>query len=166
MIKRFVCAVAVSSVALSLTAEPIPAGLSGNWRITRVLASSEQSCWDSAKAHELVGTTLSYRTNAMRWQSVSVPLEGVLTRTVDLAQFRKENVVFGNTPHFAQLGIHSARVTEIDLQHEDSDVTGATTELPGDSVLLVSPTRIVVSACGVFYEATRSAAPSVLHASR
>jgi hypothetical protein len=43
------------------------------------------------------------------------------------------------------------------------DITGATTEVPGDSVLLAGPNRIVVSACGVYFEATRSAAVS--HAS-
>lgn len=161
MIKRFLCAVALSAVSLSLSAEPLPPGLSGNWRITRVLSSSEQACWDANKAHELIGTTLSYRSSSMRWQSVSVPLEGVLTRSVTPAQFRKENAAFGAVPQFAALGIHASRVTEVDLQHEDSDVTGTTTELPGDSVLLLSPTHIVVSACGVFYEATRAGGSSL-----
>lgn len=167
MIKRFVCAATLGFLSVSLSAEPLPAGLSGTWRITRVLSSSEQACWDSARARELVGTTLSYRSSSMRWQGVTVPLEGVVTRTVSPAQFRKENASFGAVPEFAQLGIRAARVTEVDLQHEDSDVTGATTELPGDSVLLLSPTRIVVSACGVFYEATRTGgAPLAMHVSR
>lgn len=167
MIKRFVCAAALAAVSLSLSAEPLPPGLSGNWRITRVLSSSDQACWDATRARELVGTTLSYRSSSMRWQSVSVPLEGVVTRTVTPAQFRKGNSAFGAAPEFAQLGIRGTRVTEVDLQHEDSDVTGASTELPGDSVLLLSPSRIVVSACGVFYEATRSGGPSLaMHVSR
>jgi hypothetical protein len=36
-------------------------------------------------------------------------------------------------------------------------VLPASTAVPGDSVLLVGPNRIVVSACGVYYEATRAA---------
>jgi hypothetical protein len=47
-------------------------------------------------------------------------------------------------------------IREVDLQHEDADVTGATTEVPGDTVVLAGPGRIIVSACGVYYEATRS----------
>jgi len=46
---------------------------------------------------------------------------------------------------------------EVDMQHEDADITGATTEVPGDSVLLAGPSRIIVSACGVFFEARRAA---------
>jgi len=42
------------------------------------------------------------------------------------------------------------------MQHEDADITGATTEVPGDSVLLAGPSRIIVSACGVFFEARRA----------
>jgi hypothetical protein len=50
-------------------------------------------------------------------------------------------------------------VTEVDIQHEDSDVLPASTAVPGDSVLLAGPNRIVVSACGVYFEATRTATP-------
>jgi hypothetical protein len=41
------------------------------------------------------------------------------------------------------------------MQHDDADITGSTTEVPGDSVLIVSPNHIVVSACGLYYEAAR-----------
>ena len=45
----------------------------------------------------------------------------------------------------------------MNLQHEDMDITGATTEVPGDSVLVAGQGRIVVSACGVYMEARRLA---------
>jgi hypothetical protein len=92
----------------------------------------------------------------MRWQGGEVPVQDVVTRSVTAAEFLKENSNLGTPPGFAELGIRAQRVIEVDLQHEDADITGATTEVPGDSVLIVSPSRIVVSACGVFFEATRT----------
>lgn len=158
MKRHWMVAAALCVVSLSLSAEPLPAGLAGSWRVTRVLSSGDQACWSSAQAQALVGSTLSYRSSAIRWRGSDVAVEGILTRTVTAAQFRKDNATFGAAPEFVKLGIHSARVTEVDLQHEDMDITGATTEVPGDSVLMVAPNRIVISACGVFFEATKSAA--------
>jgi hypothetical protein len=63
----------------------------------------------------------------------------------------------------AELGIRTEQVTEIDLQHEDADITGATTEVPGDTVVIAGPGRIVVSACGVFYEAVRAVGKAAGH---
>jgi hypothetical protein len=142
--------------SLTLAAEPLPSGLAGTWKITRVLESTSGACWDAAKAQPLVGSTLVYRDDLMRWRGGEVPLQDVVTRSVTAEDFRKENSNLGTPPGFAELGIHAQRVTEVDLQHEDADITGTTTEVPGDSVLIVSPNRIVVSACGVFFEATRS----------
>jgi hypothetical protein len=143
-------------VSLTLAAEPLPSALAGTWKITRVLHSTSGACWDAAKAQPLVGSTLVYRDESMRWQGGEVPLQDVVTRSVTAEDFRKENSNLGTPPGFTELGIHAQRVIEVDLQHEDADITGATTEVPGDSVLIVSPNRIVVSACGVFFEATRS----------
>jgi hypothetical protein len=41
------------------------------------------------------------------------------------------------------------------MQHEDAAILPASTEVPGDSVMIVSPGRVIVSACGVYFEATR-----------
>ena len=144
-------------LATTLAAEPLPSRLGGTWRITRVLPTTNTACWGRAEAEPLLGSTLTYRDDALRWRGGSVPLEDITTRTVTDADFRKENG--GDQPaSFAQLGIHAHSVLEVDLQHEDADITGATTEVPGDSVLLAGPNRIVVSACGVYFEATRAAA--------
>ena len=140
-----------------LPAEPLPSRLSGTWRITRVLPTSNTACWDKTEAEPLLGSTLTYRDDSLHWRGGSVPLEDITTRLVSDADFRKENGG-GETPAtFSQLGIHARSVLEVDLQHEDADVTGATTEIPGDSVLLAGANRIVVSACGVYFEATRAA---------
>ena len=134
--------------------EALPAQVAGSWKIVRMLPTKNTGCWDGAKT--LVGTTLTYRGTGMRWQGGSVPLTGVVTRTLTAESFAKETENTWGTPlSFSELKITSPRVTEVDLQHEDADVTGSTTEVPGDSVLLVGKNTIVVSACGAYFEAAR-----------
>ncbi len=98
----------------------------------------------------------------MRWRGGDVPLTGIIARDLTPAQFRKENSGQGRGVDLTQLGIRASHVVEIDLQHDDMDITGASTEVPGDSVLMAAPNRIVVSACGVFLEAARTAGSSSL----
>ena len=142
----------------SIAAEPLPSRLQGTWRITRVLPTTNNACWDKTQAQPLVGSTLTYRDDSLRWRGGAVPLQDITTRMVTDDEFRKENSGSDTPANFAQLGIRARTVLEVDLQHEDADITGATTEVPGDSVLLAGPNRLVVSACGVYFEATRNAA--------
>ncbi len=144
--------------AVTLTAEQMPSRLQGSWRITKVLPTTNSACWGKQQAEPLLGSTLTYRDDSLRWRGGSVPLDDITTRSVTDDVFQKENRGSESPASFAQLGIHSRAVTEVDLQHEDADITGATTEVPGDSVLLAGPNRIVVSACGVYFEATRGSA--------
>jgi hypothetical protein len=139
-------------------AESLPAQLKGSWRITRILKTTNVGCWSVEQAQPLVGSTLTYDAKMMHWKGGDVPLLGITTRTVtddDLHQDAPGNP----TPlSLAELEIRGPVVTEVDFQHEDADITGASTEVPGDSVLLAAPNRIVVSACGVYFEATRAGA--------
>ena len=144
-------ALMATTMAATTSAEPLPSQLAGTWRITRVLPTKNTACWSSEQARPLVGSTLTYSNKTMRWRGGPVPLEDIDTRQVTDKEFRKESP----GADFEQLGIHSPQVLEVDLQHEDADITGASTEVPGDSILLVAPGRIVVSACGVYFEATR-----------
>ena len=148
--------VAISSCTVSTAcAEQLPASLRGTWRITRILPTTNSGCWTRQKAQLLVGTTLTYSQNEMRWRGGVVPIEDIYTRVVSAEDFGKENA--GTEPaSFAQLGVRAAELVEVDMQHEDAAVLPASTEVPGDSVLLVAPERIVVSACGVYYEATHA----------
>lgn len=152
------CAALLMTSLSTLIAEQLPGRLQGSWRITRVLPTTNNACWGKGQAEPLVGSTLTYRDDSLRWRGGSVPLDNIITRTVTDELFQKENRGSDNPASFAQLGIRSHTVTEVDLQHEDADVTGTTTEVPGDSVLLAGPNRIVVSACGVYFEATRGGA--------
>lgn len=142
-------------VAMTTAAEPLPPRLAGTWRIARILPTKNVSCWGKDQAAPLVGSTLTYGANSMRWQGGEISLQGIATRTATAKEFSSENGSGDAAATFAQLGIHAPAVLEVDMQHEDMDITGATTEVPGDSVMMAAPNRIIVSACGVYFEATR-----------
>jgi len=146
----------LAALTQSLAAEPLPTGLRGSWRITRMLPTHNVTCWSREQAGELVGSTLTYAPRSLRWKGGTVELRDIDVRNVSAEQFAKENGGEQGSASFEQVGIRGHMVTEVDLQHEDMDITGATTEVPGDSVLLAGPNRIVVSACGVYFEATRT----------
>jgi len=129
----------------------MPSSITGTWKIVKILPTHNEACWDEGRAKTLVGSTLRYRQGAMTWQGGEVAVPEALSRTLSRRKFQDENKVA-----LPELGIYAPSVTEIDLQHEDADITGATTEVPGDTIVLAGPGRIVVSACGVFYEATRA----------
>jgi len=148
--------VATGMATLAASAQSLPSQLAGSWKIARVLPTHNTKCWDSTQAQPLLGSTLYYSSTAMRWRGGEVPLQGITMRMVSGAQFKKENSGDEGAADFLQLGIHSGSVLEVDMQHEDADITGATTEVPGDSVLIAGPNRIIVSACGVFFEARRA----------
>ena len=120
--------VAAGLASAALGQERLPQQVAGTWKITRVLpARSGAACWSEKEAQPLVGSLLEYSQHPMRWQGGSVPLHGVTTRAVSSADLAEE------AP------------------------TGSTTEVPGDSVLVAGPGRIIVSACGVYFEARRVA---------
>jgi hypothetical protein len=131
----------------------VPASLIGKWRVQRILPTERAGCWNAERAKILVGSTLVYQARAMTWRGGEVPLNGIraVVRSLTRREFAVEYGVELET-----IGVKAATVQEVDLQHEDADVTGATTEVPGDTVVLTRPGRIVVSTCGVFYEAVRA----------
>ena len=156
---RLLCVASLSfgvfSIPSAARSEQLPASLRGTWRITRILPTTNSGCWTRNDAESLVGSTLTYGQYEMRWRGGGVPLYDIDTRVVSAAEFRKENDGPVRPASFTQLGVREAALTEVDMQHEDAAVLPASTEIPGDSVLMVAPDRIVVSACGVYYEAAR-----------
>jgi hypothetical protein len=132
-------------------AQAIPPPLTGTWRIAKILPTKNTQCWDADRAKSLLGTTLRYAPHRLTSLAGQTPVSEALTRTLSLRKFQDEYKI-----DLPDLGIRTPEVHEIDLQHEDADFTGATTEVPGDTVLLASPTRIVISACGVFYTAVKA----------
>jgi hypothetical protein len=134
----------------------LPRSLAGTWRITRLLPTTNSTCWTRQQAEPLLGSTLTYSPSFMRWRGGKIEVTDISLREVTNNVFRQENDGPESPADFSQLGIRSRTVTEVDLQHEDAAVMPASTAVPGDSVLLVAPNRIVVSACGVYFEATRA----------
>lgn len=131
-------------------AQAVPGAIAGRWRIVRILPTKNPACWDASQARTLVGTILHYEPQRLTWRGGSVPITDALTRNLSSRRFQDEYKVDPSA-----LDLRTPFVQEIDLQHEDADITGATTEVPGDTVLVAGPGRIVVSACGVFYSAVR-----------
>ncbi len=133
---------------------PVPSALLGKWRVMRVLKTGGVSCWDETHIRSFVGSTLDYRPRTLIWKGGKEPLIGLIAveRTLDEAQFFRDYRVT-----FKQLQLPpNAHMREITLQHEDADVTGGATEIPGDTALLAAPGRIIVQACNVFFEARRT----------
>jgi hypothetical protein len=52
------------------------------------------------------------------------------------------------------LGIVTKQATEISIQHEPTNITGTTIEMPGDRVIKDANT-IIFSACNIYFEAKR-----------
>jgi hypothetical protein len=130
-------------------------GALGLSAMVRILPTHNVACWDETRARQLVGSTLIYRPHSLHWRGGDFAIHDAYVRQLTAEEFLRDGGSGGYAATFAELGIHAGVVTEVDLQHEDADITGATTEVPGDTVLLAGPNRIVVSACNVFYEATR-----------
>jgi hypothetical protein len=135
-------------------AQAIPALITGKWRIVKILPTHNPQCWTADRAISLLGTTLLYQPHTMSWATGAVSISAALTRTLTRHKFADEYSL-----ELPELHILAPSVEEIDLQHEDADITGSTTEVPGDTIFLAGPGRIVISACGVFYAAVRAATP-------
>lgn len=74
-------------------------------------------------------------------------------------KFRDENSSpssSGSQVDFRQLGIVAKQATEISIRHEAAKVSGATTEIPGDNVLVKDANTIIFSVCNLYFEAKRT----------
>ena len=147
---------ALATLTRTARAQAVPPTLLGAWRIDRVLPTQTPGCWDAAQGRKLLGTTLLFAPHSLTFAGGTEPISETLTRTLSTRRFHEEYTVGQHTLSLADLGIRTAGVTEHDLQHEDADYTGGSTEVPGDTVLLAGPGRIVISACGVYYLALRA----------
>ncbi len=147
--RLLLCLLAMASAASA----QVPTTLLGTWRIARILPiTTNVACWDQDQANTLLGTRLTFAAHTLAWRGGTVPLVGLqaVSRILTPDQLLQEYRLYPK-----QLGLPAGSIREINLQHEDADITGATTEVPGDTVFVSSSTRIVVSACNVYYEAIR-----------
>ncbi len=142
-----------------LHTQEIPKQLWGTWRITRILPARTISCWDEDDAERILGTKIHYSAQVFRWKTYEVNQPKIESRIFTARQFEDEYSspsVNGSQVSFRQLGIHSRKIQEMDIRHPAADISGATTEIPGDNVLLKNKTTIIISVCNVYFEARRA----------
>jgi hypothetical protein len=151
--------VLIFALGVTTAAQQVPQHLRGRCVIKRELPTSTISCWDDKEAKQLIGTTIEYRTNSFRWKDKVVNHPAINVRVLTAKQFHDENSGSGANSSqvtFQQLGIRAPYVRQVELAHEAADITGATTETPGDRVLMKGRNTIVFSVCNVYFEAQRA----------
>lgn len=114
-------------------------------------------------ARRIIGTTISYSSNGLSWRNLRTKAQAAKVRTITKREFHDENSggsANGSQIDFQQLGITGESATQITMSHPDQNITGSTSEFPGDEVLLKTPDTLVFSLCNVYFEAKRVASPS------
>jgi hypothetical protein len=145
-------------VGLSASARDIPKELWGKWRIARILPAQTVSCWGDKEEKAILGMEIEYRAQLLRWQTIEANHVDAEMREVTAEQFETQNSspsASGSQVNFRQLGIRAASVRQVLIEHDDVQITGATTEVPGDDVLIKRKNVIVLSVCNVYFEAKR-----------
>jgi len=145
-------------LAAGCAAQSIPKEIWGKWIIRRELPTTTISCWGEADARKIIGTQIEYSDKIFLWNGIATNNPRAEARIVTADQFRKENSSpssNGSQVSFHQLGIVAKQATEISIQHEPANITGATVEIPGDSVLVKDSNTIIFSVCNIYFEAKR-----------
>ena len=146
-------------------AQTIPKELWGTWVVRREVPTTTISCWGEKEAKTLIGTEIEYSATLFRWNKVATKNPDAKITTVTADQFHDQNSggsSNGSQVNLRQLGIKTDKVTQVMVRHPDANITGATIEIPGDTVLIKDKNTIIFSVCQVYFEARRSvsAAPN------
>lgn len=144
--------------ASGIGAAQIPRELVGKWVIERQLPTNTISCWGDEEAKKIIGSEIEYTRDSFRWKSTLVKHPAVRLRTIGAPQFERENSsqsVNGSQVSFLQLGINAAHAMQVSISHPPAEITKATTEIPGDEVLIKSHNTIVFPVCNLYFEAKR-----------
>jgi hypothetical protein len=140
------------------TAQNIPQELYGKWAIQRELPTRTISCWGEKEAKAIIGSEIEYAADSFRWKTVMVDRPRVEVKVVSADQFEHENSspsVNGSQVSFRQLGIHAPEAKQVTIGHPPAEITKATTEIPGDLLLVKNRNTIIFSVCNVYFEAKR-----------
>lgn len=136
----------------------IPQELIGHWTVLRTLPTKTISCWGEAEAKTILGTEIVYTADSLQWKDAVAKDPKVTKNVISARDFALDNSGGGandSNVSFKQLGITSARVTQLTIEHANANVTGGTTEIPGDVVLLRDPAHIIFSICNLYFLAER-----------
>jgi hypothetical protein len=141
------------------SAKTVPKELWGTWVVRREVPTTTISCWGDKEAKKLIGTEIEYSAQRFRWNKTVTKNPAAETITITAQRFHDENSGGGANSSqvtFPQLGIKEEKVVQIVIRHPTANITGATSEIPGDSILLKDKNTIIFSVCGVYFEAKRS----------
>jgi hypothetical protein len=132
-------------------AQSIPKELWGRWVVRKEVPTTAIACWGEEQAERLIGTEVEYSAGSFRWREVVTknPTAEISGRGTNSSQIT-----------FEQLGINSGKVTQVIIHHPAANITKATVEIPGDSVLIKDKNTIIFSVCSVYFEAERSVTSS------
>jgi hypothetical protein len=155
--------VMVLGLLRTTSAQTIPKELWGKWIVRREVPTTTISCWGEEDAKTLIGTEIEYSAVLFRWQRVVTKDPIAEITTVGAEQFHDENSGKGTNCSqvtFRQLGLKADKVSQIVIQHPAASISGATVEIPGDSVLIKGKNTIIFSVCNLYFEAERKIAPA------
>jgi len=149
-------------LASPVPAQTLPKELWGTWVVHHEVPTTTISCWGDKESKKLLGTEIEYSAQLFRWNKIVTKNPTAETTTLTAQRFHDANSGGGANSSqvtFAQLGIKEEKAIQIVIRHPTADITGATNEIPGDSVLLKDKNTIIFSVCNVYFEAKRRAVP-------
>lgn len=139
----------------SVLATSMPRELWGVWTVTRALPGEGFTPCNEGFQNAMLGTQIEYSPDLFRWKDTTVKQPRVKEELVSTQALSNEY-----RTDIAQLGFSSSTVTLVTIAHPDANLTGATIEIPGDTVLLKAPGTIVFTVCGDWFEAQLTTPPS------
>lgn len=124
------------------TAAPVsqglPAALRGVWVISRLIPTRTISCWGEREARSLLGTRITYSADSFAWKARVIDHPKLTLHAWTAQSFSHESCggPADSCVDFGQLGLQANTAVVLTIHHPDANITGATTEIPGDWVLL------------------------------
>ncbi len=149
---------AISLLTAMCVAQNIPKKIWGRWIVQREISTGTISCWGEEDARKIIGTEIEYSDKIFRWEQAAVSNPIAEVRIVTADRFHDENSSpssNGSQVSFGQLGIVAKQATALSIQHAPGNISGATIEIPGDSILVKDSNTIIFSVCNTYFEAKR-----------
>jgi len=149
----------IISSTVSANAQTIPKELWGKWIVRRELSTHTISCWDEKEAKKLLGTKIEYSAEVFRWNNTITRHPTANEMLITAEQFHDDKSGRGTNSSqvdFAQLGITAKQASEVSIHHSDANISGSTSEIPGDDVLIKDQDTLIFSICNIYFEAKRT----------
>jgi hypothetical protein len=143
-------------------ANAIPKGLSGRWRVERIIPTRTITCFGEREARSIVHTEIEYSQTAFHWNHHLIPYTSASSHVLNAEQFHDDYSGGGakdSQVDFDQLGIRSSTVTVVTFAHADVNIPGMVDGIPGDLILIKDANHIILNVCNVYLGAVRLPRP-------